>query len=76
MYEDWLIHKTLGPIDTPVLVIDADSSKEEMIKSYESYKSKIFGTSKISLPVHHATFRIGIEKRHGCMKYAIQHSTV
>ena len=50
VYEDWLIHKTLGPIDTPVLVIDADSSKEEMIKSYESYKSKIFGTSKISLP--------------------------
>ena len=50
VYEDWLIHKTLGPNDTPVLVIDADSSKEEMIKSYESYKSKIFGTSKISLP--------------------------
>ena len=46
VYEDWLIHKTLGTIDTPVLVIDADSTKEEMIKSYESYKSKIFGSCR------------------------------
>ena len=43
VYEDWLIHKTLGSIDTPILVIDADLSKDEMMKSYEAYKSKILG---------------------------------
>ena len=43
VYEDWLINKTLGPLDVPVLVINADLSKEEMMKTYENNKSKILG---------------------------------
>ena len=37
-YEDWLVHKTQGPLPAPVLVLDADQGIDNMITTYETYK--------------------------------------
>ena len=43
VYEDWLIEQKFGQIDVPVLVFDANKSKEEMLQSYRKQKDKLFG---------------------------------
>ena len=40
-YEDWLVHKTQGPLPAPVLVLDADQGIDNMITTYETYKVKM-----------------------------------
>ena len=47
VYEDWLIHQTFGTVQVPILVLDADKSKEELLHDYNEYKSKIFGHDKL-----------------------------
>jgi len=42
-YEDWLIHKTQGPLPAPVLILDADQGIDNMIKTYETYQDEIRG---------------------------------
>jgi len=42
-YEDWLVHKTQGPLPAPVLVLDADQGIDNMITTYETYKEEIRG---------------------------------
>ena len=37
-YEDWLIHRTQGPLPAPVLVLDADQGIDMMIQTYDQYK--------------------------------------
>ena len=39
-YEDWLGHKTQGPLPAPVLMLDADQGIDNMITTYETYKVK------------------------------------
>lgn len=39
-YEDWLVHKTQGPLPAPVLMLDADQGIDNMITTYETYKVK------------------------------------
>jgi len=43
VYEDWLIEQKFGEINVPVLVMDANKSKEELMKIYQQEKDKIFG---------------------------------
>ena len=43
VYEDWLIKQKFGNIDVPVLVMDANKSKEELLKIYHQEKDKLFG---------------------------------
>ena len=43
VYEDWLIEQKFGQIDVPVLVFDANKSKEEMLQSYRNQKDRLFG---------------------------------
>ena len=41
-YEDWLVHKTQGPLPAPVLVLDADQGIDNMITTYETYKVTLY----------------------------------
>ena len=43
VYEDWLIEQKFGDIDVPVLVMDANKSKEELLEIYKNEKDRLFG---------------------------------
>ena len=43
VYEDWLIKQKFGDIDVPVLVMDANKSKEELLEIYKNEKDRLFG---------------------------------
>ncbi len=43
VYEDWLIHRTLGPINVPVLVIEANTDFEELKNTYVKHIDTICG---------------------------------
>ena len=47
-YEDWLVHKTQGPLPAPVLVLDADQGIDNMITTYETYKVKTLSNNNYS----------------------------
>ncbi|CAD5113385.1 DgyrCDS2558 [Dimorphilus gyrociliatus] len=41
LHEDWLVHKVKFNCETPVLILDANASLDEMIYSYEENKKTI-----------------------------------
>ncbi|XP_026472013.1 thymidine kinase 2, mitochondrial-like [Ctenocephalides felis] len=43
-YEQWLIQTPPENLPSPVLIIDADQSLDDIVKSYKKYESRIFGT--------------------------------
>ena len=49
-YEDWLIHKTSGPLPAPVLLLDADQGIDNMIRTYETYEEEIRGRKPYVAP--------------------------
>lgn len=59
-YEDWLIHKTSGPLPAPVLIMDADQGIDNMIRTYETYKEEIRGKKPYIAPS--SNFRSGAIK--------------
>lgn len=47
-YEEWLVKQRHGKIEVPILILDADKTKEEMVQTYLQFKDVIRGSQKVS----------------------------
>jgi len=46
-YEEWLVKQRHGKIEVPILILDADKSKEEMVQTYLQFRDVIRGSRKL-----------------------------
>lgn len=46
-YEEWLVKQRHGKIEVPILILDADKSKEEMVQTYLQFRDVIRGSQKL-----------------------------
>ena len=46
-YEEWLVSQNHGKIHVPILILDADKSKEEMVETYEKYSEIVRGRRRL-----------------------------
>jgi deoxyadenosine/deoxycytidine kinase len=42
-YETWLVERKMGPLSAPVLIINADESKDNLLEVYEKNQSQVLG---------------------------------
>ena len=42
-YETWLVERKMGPLSAPVLIINADENKDNLLEVYEKNQSQVLG---------------------------------